>query len=156
MTVQWHNIKWRIGRAVNPTYSFGSQKCHAGDHPTALRSAESEGLVDAELVHHLEGHDGRVPVGEVLDRAAGGAMAERLDGQQVDGVSQRLAVELVVVEGDGGAHGVDEHDGGLGGVDLVPGETVAGRDAAEVGNLERGRSGHLFFFLTACWCGLGF
>lgn len=124
------------------TYPLRGQNGHTGDHPSTLTRAKSKSLLDIELVHDLQGHDGSVPVGEVLDRTAGGAVAERLDGQQVDGIRQRLAVELVVVERDGCAHGVDEDDGGLGGVDLVPGKAVAGRDATEVGDLDGGCGCH--------------
>ena len=69
-------------------------------------------------------------------------MAERFDGEQVDSVGQGLAAELGIKEGRGGAHGVDEDDGGLAGVDSIARETVAGLDAAQVGNNDCSFGGH--------------
>ena len=67
-------------------------------------------------------------------------MAEGLDRQQVDGVGQGLAVELLIVECRSRAHGVDEHERGLCGVDA--GGSVASADAAQVRNTDCGFRRH--------------
>lgn len=69
-------------------------------------------------------------------------MAKRLNGEKVHGIGEGLAGELLVVEGGGCAHGVDEDDGGFGGVDAVIGEAVTNVDAAEVGHFDCGFCGH--------------
>ena len=60
-------------------------------------------------------------------------MAERLNGEEVDGICEGLAVELRIEQGRGCAHGVDEDEGGLCGVDAVAGQAVPGVDAAQMG-----------------------
>ena len=87
-----------------------------------------------EGLHHLEGHGGGVPVGEVLGGGGRGSVAEGLDRQQVDGIGQGLAVELLIVECRCRAHGVDEHERGLCGVDA--GGSVACADTAQVRDVD--------------------
>lgn len=55
----------------------------------------------------------------------GAAVAQGLDGQQIRGGRQRRTGEQVGVEVGGGAEGVDEHAGGLRGVEAVIGEGEA-------------------------------
>jgi hypothetical protein len=83
----------------------------------------------------------------VLGRAGRGAVAQRLDGQQVGGRGELGVVELGLVEGHGGAHGVDQHDGRLPGVVRAEREGVAGLDTAQVGDLDGCFGCHLFLFL---------
>ena len=54
-----------------------------------------------ERVEDLQVGDGRVPVGELLVRGAGLAVAVRLDGEQVGGRGERLVRELGPVLLDG-------------------------------------------------------
>jgi hypothetical protein len=60
------------------------QEGHADGDPAALAGAEDEGFGDAEGGHDLEVHDGRVPVGEGFGLGACGAVAEELDGEEVN------------------------------------------------------------------------
>lgn len=56
-------------------------------------------------------------------------MAEGLDGEQVDGIGESLAIKLGVVQGCSCAHRVDQNDSRLGRVDAIVGQAVAGADA---------------------------
>ena len=84
-------------------------------------------------------------------------MAKRLNGEEVNGIGEGLAVELLVVEGGSRAHGVDEDDGGFCGVNAVIGKAVTNVDAAEVGHFDGGFGGHVWLILFRvlgngfCW-----
>lgn len=112
------------------------QERHARDDPSALAGAEGVRLGDAQAVHDLQGHDGTVPVGEVVHSlTAGGPVAQRLDRDKVGRRGESLVRELGLVQGDGHAHAVEQDDGRLGGVDVaVARDGVPGSDAAQVGN----------------------
>lgn len=60
---------------------LGGEEGHACGDPATLASAEHEGLLDAERLHHLEVHLSSVPVGPAGADGAGVAMSEELDGQ---------------------------------------------------------------------------
>jgi hypothetical protein len=95
---------------------LGGEEGHACGDPATLAGAEHESLLDAERLHHLEVHLGSVPVGPAGADGAGVAMAEELDGQQVHGIGQLLVLVLRSVQLDAGDEGIDEDQGGLGGV----------------------------------------
>lgn len=118
------------------TYHLRRAQSHSDDDPTPLAGTQCKSLLDTEGPHHLQGHFRRVPVRVVFGGGAGGAMAERLNGEEVDGICEGLAAELLIKQGRGCAHGVDEDDGGLCGVDVDAGQAVAGADAAQMGYLD--------------------
>lgn len=63
-------------------------------------------------------------------------MAEGLNGKQVDGIRQRRVLKLDIVKRGRGAHGVDEHNGRLGGIDGSVGESISSVDAPEMWDLD--------------------
>jgi len=111
------------------THPLRSQKRHPRNDPTPLTSPQRESLLNLQPIQDLQRHNSRVPGREMLRRTARGAVAERLDCEQVDGVGQALARELFLVEGHGRAHGVDEHACWLPRVEVLR-ERVACLDAA--------------------------
>lgn len=76
----------------------------------------------------------------MLGCGAGGAVSEGLDREQVDGIGQGLAVELLIVQCGGCAHGVDEDERGFRGIDA--GGPVAGTDAAQMRDVDCGFRSH--------------
>lgn len=48
------------------TYLFWCQKCHSYRDPSTLARTQYKRLGDAQGIHDLDVHNGRVPVGEVL------------------------------------------------------------------------------------------
>lgn len=135
---------------ISQTNTFRSQQRHPGDHPTTLAGTQSVRLLDSELVHHLQGHDGRVPVGEMLGRAAGGSMAQGLNGQQVERIGELLILKLRVVQRHGRAHGVDEHACRLLGVVRISRQLISGLDAAQVRDFNGGRGSHVLSVGLPC------
>ena len=127
------------------TYPIRSQKRHPHRDPPALTRAQHKGLLDAQRLHHLQVHDGRVPVREVLALGARLAVPEQLDGQQVHRVRQLLVAVLLAVQLRRGGEGVDEHERRLRGVVGI-GHLVAGFDAAQVRDLNGFGVGHCW------WC----
>lgn len=130
------------------TYLFRGQQSHTSSDPASSAGSQGKSLLDTESLHDLQVHDSRVPVGEVLRLCACGAMAERLDGEQVDGIGQVLCSKLRLKERRGCAHGVDEHEGGLAGVDSRARDTIAGIDASEVGNTDGSFGGHFWYTMV--------
>lgn len=134
---------------TNTTYLIGLQQRHPRDDPPALARAQRVRLVDAERLHDLQRDERRVPVREVLAGAAAGrAVAQRLDGQQVHGVGEPRRRELRLEERRRRAHRVDHDDGRLGRVHAPVREPEPGL-RVEVGHEDCRCCCHLFFFSSS-------
>ena len=126
----------KFGSALAQTYPIGREECHPGHHPSSLACSQGERLLDPKVIHDLQCHNGRIPVGKMFGGTTGRAMTQWLDGQEVHRISQLLIIELVMVERNSHAHRVDEDAGRLGGIVVIIGESIAGLDTAQVGNLD--------------------
>ncbi len=87
-----------------------SKQSHPHNHPTALTRPQRKRLLDSQRVHHLQCHDCRIPIREVLASRARRAVSQWLDGEKVHGFRELGVGELAAVQRDGCAHRVDEHD----------------------------------------------
>ena len=62
-------------------------------------------------------------------------MAKRLNGEEIESICDGLALELLIVQGRGCAHGIDEDHCGLCSVNAVTRKSVTNVNAAKMGHV---------------------
>lgn len=90
-------------------YLLGRKQRHPRNNPSSLTGPQDEKLVNAQLLHHLQIHDCGIPVGEMLRLGPCLAMAQQVNGDEVDEAGEVGVCELGLEEGGSGHEGVD-HD----------------------------------------------
>jgi hypothetical protein len=89
------------------TYPIRRKKSHSHSDPTALARAKYESFLYSKGFHHLQVHDGGIPVGEILTFRACLSVPKELDGEQIHFIRKLLVRILTSVELRGRREGVD-------------------------------------------------
>jgi len=102
-----------VWRSVS-TCSFRRIKRNSGSYPASLACAQQKCFLNTQCVHRLPDHDGAVPVGEVLGRSSSSiTMAERLDSNQVQQLTELRVLKLRAIELAGRQKRVNHNQSGL-------------------------------------------
>jgi len=126
------------------------QESHPNGDPASLASTQYESFLHAQCLHHLQIHDGGIPIRPVLAFGPSLAMSQELNGEKIHGGSELLILILALIQFGGCGKGVHKDESRLGSI-VGMGHLIACGDAAQMGDLDSLGVGHLEYLgVTLC------